>query len=494
MLESLRGLGYSAATALADIIDNSISAGATRVDIIFAWRGPATTVSVLDDGRGMEDPDLERAMRLGHTSPLDHRAPQDLGRFGLGLKTASFSQCRRLTVASKKTGQVSCLRWDLDLLASRPDGGWYLLEGPADGSEDLLAPLNSVTHGTLVLWESLDRVVTPGFDDRNFLDLVDRVEQHLATVFHRILTDRTRPFRITINARQISARDPFLTDHPATWSSPIERIAATGAQVEVQCHVLPHSDRLATADRRNAGGEEGWTAHQGFYVYRNRRLLVEGSWLGLGRGRPWTKEEALRLARIRIDIPNSADAEWKIDIRKSTARPPVWIRERLTRLAEDTRLRARRIFAHRGTATKQSTGSPVQPAWIADHSRGRICYRINAEHPAVIDLLAQAGAFDGDLRAVFQLIESTIPVQRIWLDASEAQESSSDGKSDDRSEGIAAILSVMYRSMILRKGLSSAAARERLLHAEPFSEHPELVAALPDLQTDPETSHGDRRE
>lgn len=128
MLESLRGLGYTAATALADIVDNSISAGASNVDIWLTWNGAASRVSILDDGRGMSDSELEKAMRLGDKSPLDPRAADDLGRFGMGLKTSSFSQCRRLTVASRKDGGLSCLRWDLTKLAEKPLD-WLMYEG-----------------------------------------------------------------------------------------------------------------------------------------------------------------------------------------------------------------------------------------------------------------------------------------------------------------------------------------------------------------------------
>ena len=111
MVESLRGLGYSTATALADLIDNSISANADEVAVLFDWQEGRSTIRILDNGDGMSDEALDLAMRLGARSPLDQRDPGDLGRFGLGLKTASFSQCRRLTVASRRDGVTSCLRW-----------------------------------------------------------------------------------------------------------------------------------------------------------------------------------------------------------------------------------------------------------------------------------------------------------------------------------------------------------------------------------------------
>ena len=159
MLESLRGLGYSTAAALADIVDNSISAGATEVRIDFQWSGADSRVLILDDGRGMSDPELEGAMRLGDKNPLATREAHDLGRFGMGLKTASLSQSRRLTVASVKNGEQSCLRWDLDELAADPNSDWLLFEGPGEGSQQHLVSLDGKSAGTLVVWERLDRAL-----------------------------------------------------------------------------------------------------------------------------------------------------------------------------------------------------------------------------------------------------------------------------------------------------------------------------------------------
>ncbi len=148
MIETLRGLGYSTATAIADIIDNSIAAGAGTVDLRFIWKGPDSVVAIKDNGRGMDDAELDRAMRLGEKSHLDSKSASDLGRFGIGLKTASFSQCRRLTVASRQqVGEVGCLRWDLDVLAASPDDGWHLLEGPEESSRDLLTPCTQQKRG-----------------------------------------------------------------------------------------------------------------------------------------------------------------------------------------------------------------------------------------------------------------------------------------------------------------------------------------------------------
>ena len=481
MIEALRGLGYTTASAIADIIDNSISAGAREIELEFAWHGDASVISILDDGHGMDEDELDLAMRMGEKNPLDVRKPEDLGRFGIGLKTASFSQCRRLTVASRRDGgTVNCLRWDLDVIAASPDDSWILLEGPDEASMDLIDPVRSRPTATLVLWEVLDRIVTPGFSEQDFLDLVDVVEKHLAMVFHEYLEAPHARVRFSINGQPITSWDPFLVYHPSTWSSPIVELQTEWGRVEVQSHVLPHKDRLDKNEFECAAGPDGWTAQQGFYVYRNERLIVAGSWLGLGQGRSWTKEEAHRLARIRLNIPNLADEGWKIDIRKSTAKPPVQVRPTLTRLAEDARRRARQVFAHRGRATRFGGSQPIVQAWTSEHFGGGMRYQIDREHPAVKPVVDDAGPLHLQIEAMIRIIEETVPVQRIWLDTSEGREPPRTGFSGGSSREVKAILDVMYRNLVVLKGVSPELARDQLLHTEPFHDYPDLVASLPD--------------
>jgi hypothetical protein len=476
MLESLRGLGYNTATALADIVDNSIAAGAGVVSLEFSWKGRQSTVTVLDDGNGMSPAELDLAMRLGEKNPMESRSEHDLGRFGLGLKTASFSQCRRLTVASLKDGHTSSLRWDLDVIAESKDDGWHLLVGFAVGSQDLIKPLEGQSHGTLVLWENLDRLVTTGYMEKDFLDAIDKVEQHLAMVFHRYLEGPHPRLRILINGRAVTPWSPF---HLATWSSPVDRLPTDAGPVEVQCHVLPHRERLELREYERAGGPEGWSAQQGFYVYRKKRLLLAGSWLGLGHGRAWTKEEAHRLARIRLDIPDSADTEWKIDIRKSTARPPVGIRAKLMRLAEDTRGRARQVFAYRGKGRAPSHES-LAKVWRVENSTHGVRYKIDTDHPAVRAVLDDGGPLLLQIKAMLRVIEETVPVQRIWLDTAEGKDVPRTQFSDNPTSEVLSVLEVMYRNMITRKGMSPLAAKELLRRTEPFQDYPKLILGLPD--------------
>ena len=243
MVEALRGLGYSPATALADIIDNSIAAGAGEVRLQFDWNGPASRITILDDGRGMDAEGLDRAMRLGDRDPLEARAGSDLGRFGLGLKTASFSQCRRLTVASRTAGgAVTALHWDLDVLRDDPEGRWSLLEGmPADAA-GLSGLLADRAAGTLVIWDKMDRLTPPGVGEQEFLDRIDRIERHLAMVFHRFLEKRRLVIRI--NGRAVAPWNPFLENRPDTYRSGTDRFVINGSPVSMEGFILPHRDRL----------------------------------------------------------------------------------------------------------------------------------------------------------------------------------------------------------------------------------------------------------
>ncbi len=482
MLESLRGLGYGPATALADIVDNSIAAGADNVAIQLEWAESESWVRIVDDGDGMDDAELETGMRLGARDSRSERAASDLGRFGLGLKTASFSQARRLTVASRRSGgPIVCLRWDLDLIGHESGAEWLLFEGPAPGSEHLLVALAQMEHGTIVLWEKLDRIVTDGFTANDMIELVDRVEAHLAMTFHRLLDGLQPELRLLLNGRPVKPWDPFLMGHPSkALESPEYRIHHTKG-VTAQCHVLPHRDMLKPAEQEVAAGPRGWTQQEGFYVYRNRRLLLAGGWLGLGTGgKPWLRDEAHRLARIRLDIPNSADAEWKINVLKSTASPPVRLRAQLCRIASETRETARRVFAHRGhmMPVMGDRSDAVKEVWQVRRSAHGTSYRITRDHDLVASILERAGPLKPDILVLLRLIEETVPVQRIWLDTAEDKEIPRTGFAGASEGEVRETLSSMFEALVKFRGLSPTEARERLGRTSPFDRHLDIVSTL----------------
>ncbi len=483
MLESLRGLGYVPATALADLVDNSITANAREVSIHLEWDGTDSWVRIADNGNGMNDAALYAGMRLGARNPKETRDANDLGRFGLGLKTASFSQARRLTVASRRKGSsIVCLHWDLDRIDQETGIDWPLFEGPARGSEHLLEPLDSMEHGTIILWEKLDRIVTDGFTADDMIELADRVEAHLAMTFHRLINDNPQSeFKILLNNQAVKPWDPFLMGHLSKARESSNYTIATG--VTVQCHVLPHHDMLKPAEQESAAGIGGWIQQEGFYVYRNQRLLVAGSWLGLsdsGKGKPWTQDEAHRLARIRLDIPNSADAEWKINVLKSTASPPIRLRPHLRKLASETRNAARLVFAHRGHVTPTLGGqmNALTEVWQARRSTQGTSYRIARDHDLVASIINRVGPLKADILALLRLIEETVPVQRIWLDTAEDKEIPRTGFVDASEIEIKDTLLSMFEALVKFSNMSQDEARERLYHTPPFDRYPDFITAL----------------
>jgi hypothetical protein len=463
LVESLGAMGYSLEAAVADLIDNSIAAGASTIDISFVWNDGHPYAVILDDGRGMTPAELVEAMRLGGTGPSAVRRMDDLGRYGLGLKTASFSQCRRLTVATRSGTDSACARWDLDEMGAV---GWELRRGPATGSEDRVRRIEAITgSGTLVLWETL-KTGAEGSLPR-FVEALERVEHHLAMVFHRFIEGDRRRVHIVLNGATVRAWDPFVAANPSTMPQRVARLRdGAGGAVEVRGYVLPHRDRFADPDDHEAaGGPEGWVAQQGFYVYRAGRLIVAGGWLGLGGSRQWLKDEASQLARIRVDIDNTLDAAWRIDVRKATARPPADLRDNLTRIAIDVRRAARDVYAHRGGRAPSAAGSP-SGLWRATDSR-RYPLTVKRDHPAVqavLDLAADPSLVEAMLVAIERSVPSLAGL------AKEAP------RVEEVDELVRAARTLLRNLESL--GVDRAAAVERVAKSEPFDQVPGLAERL----------------
>jgi hypothetical protein len=477
LMESMRGSGYSLETALADVIDNSLSAEAKRIAISAGQNEYGTFISIQDDGLGMTASEVIEALRFGGRGPHVERSPNDLGRFGLGLKTASLSQCRRLTVASKRDGVTSCYRWDLDYLQQHPDV-WELLIGPAVGSEAHLEGLNNQPSGTTVLWELVDfGRQAKQVEERDLLEDLERAELHLAQVFHRFLAGDARQVKLSLNGHRIVGWDPFLESHEATIKRPQQRLASQSGQVEVRGFILPHRDRFrSSVEFDKAGGPAGWNAQQGLYIYRNKRLLTAGGWGGLGGSRAWTREESSRLGRVRVDIPNSADSDWNIDIRKSVARPPPQVRARLSAIAQDVRRIARDVFVHRGEYGSRPRNADVQKVWGWSSSPGSSAYRVQRDHPAVVAARPARGESRAAFDALLVLIERTVPIDRIWLDVSENAGSPAIAPVSPDSELLEAAKSIVVG--LVRMGMTRADAIARVAKLDPYDSDPDFEQRL----------------
>ena len=475
LMESLRGAGYSLPAAISDLIDNSITAGAGNIWLDFHWSGTNSRVSILDDGRGMSETELVDAMRIGSRSPREERDADDLGRFGLGLKTASISQVRSLTVATRTVSSEhpSIRRWDLDHLASV--GDWQLLRPTADELREDAVALNELPHGTLVVWEKPDRMVGDvGVDDerarRQFLQALEAVENHIAMVFHRLMTGRGA-VSIWLNGQRITPWDPFLTAEDATQDMGSESLGRDGGVV-VNPYVLPHHSRLTAEQHRLVGGPAGWNAQQGFYVYRNRRLLLPGDWLGL----EFRKEEHYKLARILVDLPNSSDDEWDIDVRKSRARPPLRFRDDLLRIARATRRRAVEVYRHRGKTVARSSRSAPTFVWLRRTQGGRIHYAVNRDHPLISAALNSPAVNGAELGRILRLVEEYVPVQQIWVDMAEGDETQNLPFEVAAEAEIAELIRALYTALT-GAGAPHDETMDRLVRTEIIGDRFELLEA-----------------
>ena len=475
LMESLRATGYSLPDAVSDLIDNSITASARNIWLKFHWSGSDSWASVMDDGQGMSEQELVKAMRIGSRSPMENRDPSDLGRYGLGMKTASISHARSLTVASRNDPKqpIRARRWDLDHLAET--GDWQLLRvSPEKVPEIASSGFDRLDRGTLVLWKCLDRLVGPSSVGdaqtmRQFHEALNDVESHVAMVFHRFMTG-SRSVAIQINGQPITPWDPFLTDQSTTQRMPSESVGTSKGKVIVTPFVLPHHTHVPEALYRVAAGPAGWNAQQGFYVYRNRRLLMPGDWLGLG----FVKDVHYKLARIQIDLLNSSDHDWDIDVRKSRARPPVTMKDDLRRIARAVRKRAVTVYRHRGKAVVRTSGKSHVFVWQR-RVRGKIVeYRINRDHPILRDVAKTNNIDSKKLNQILRLVEEYIPVQQIWVDMADGDESQKQPFQSAAESEIIDLIKTMYIAFV-NSGMAHRQALDQLGITESIGDRFELV-------------------
>jgi len=352
-MESLRDIGYDTPAAIADLVDNSIDADARNVEVTVAAEGSGSWVRVADDGKGMTAGRLDEAMRYGSSRSY---GDEDLGAFGLGLKTASLSQCRRLTVATRGSarGRIEVRRWDLDRVARRD--AWELQRlTPGRCASHLIEPLRDGT-GTVVLWEGLDRVLDYARPDgqmamRRLEGLVDEIGEHLAMVFHRFLSGELRRGRsriaITLNGQWLEAWDPFARTEPATRKLQRQwlplREAGRTHRVGIRPYVLPNQVQFSSPEAHaHAAGPKRWNRQQGLYIYRRDRLIQSGGW-----NRLRTSDEHSKLARIAVNIPPAGDALFRTNVSKMNVILPAELRSGLRALASGVVAQAQDAYRQR---------------------------------------------------------------------------------------------------------------------------------------------------
>ncbi len=363
-IEGLRDTGYDFLTAIADVVDNSIAAEATRVviHVSLAMDGELE-VSVADDGYGMSRDELLNAMKYGSRVRV---SAASLGKFGLGLKTASTSICRQFTVVSRPrgSGDVHVAQWDLDYVAEQ--NRWLLRLPDLTGHErELLREAAGDGGGTVVVWRKVDRLLPSSYRDNLSVAAkgalrrtVESLRDHLALTYVRYLTgENDRPVvSIDLNDEPVVAWDPF-------WRAGSEvlldkqipvKIDGEGASFRLRAYVLPPRSELSEEQLREA---DIGADRQGFYVFREDRLISSGGWLGMNRIEPH-----FSLCRIEFSFDHLLDEALQIDIKKSRIRMLADLQEAVRRLIGPARAEAEARYRKNQRTTATGEGPSLHAA------------------------------------------------------------------------------------------------------------------------------------
>lgn len=413
LINSTRAIGYSIESAVADIIDNSIAAKAKNIKLFYS--PDDEYISIIDDGIGMGYDAINIAMQYGSKNPAEIRSQDDLGRFGLGLKTASLSQCRKLTVVSKIGNHYEGRCWDIDFVAEQ--GQWYLKVLSRSEIDKLpdIDELDENDSGTIVVWQCLDRMQNGQIDIYQAMtNKMSQTKRHLALVFHRYLEGEKgiQKINILFNNQKIEPNNPFLPTKSSQTMDDEQLFYNVGdkkAIVVVKPYILPHPSVLSQQEIDKLGGDEDLRKNQGFYIYRNKRLLVWGTWFRMIR-----KGELSKLSRVQVDIPNTLDEFWSLDIKKSSAMPPENVKKDLEKIIKRNADEGKRVWTFRG---KKETSRELQHTWNRLETRtGGILYEVNKEHILIKDILAKAPHIKNELFSFLKLLHETLPVNSLYQD------------------------------------------------------------------------------
>lgn len=417
-VESLRSIGYSLESAVADVIDNSMSANSSHVEVLTSWCNGSPFLMVADNGTGMNKNELKSAMQLGAVGPSMKRDKSDLGRFGMGLKTASFSQCKKLTVISRKSPSDPWqgLCWDLEIVEKENE--WLAQILSNENCEELISQ-NSYPFekGTAVLWNCFDKIidVTAPNGEKDYERSISNLKEHLALTFHRFLAgDRVaKKVNLKLNGKVVEGKDPFALFPPTGCASSTlltdETIRLGEHNIVVKAFQIPHPSQMTHSFMEKISKNGNLHADQGLYIYRAGRLIAAGGWMKLAKA-----SEANKLARIEVEFENSSDDIWKIDVKKSKVQLPSSLREQLRRVISVCSSKSSATFTKRAKM-KSLDKTPIWDRYF-DREKERVVYKLNKNHPAILKVFS--GISKEDSTSLINLLEQTLPLELIKNDIS----------------------------------------------------------------------------
>ncbi|MFT7687146.1 MAG: hypothetical protein ACI9FB_002498 [Candidatus Azotimanducaceae bacterium] len=367
LVESLRDTGYSREAAFADIIDNAIAANATKISIELQYMYGEFRVVITDDGDGMSEDELRNAMRYGSEKRAN---PKSLGKFGMGLKTASTAFCRRLVVLTQQNGVQSSRAWDIDHIIKTDR--WELETPDTDDYYDDYEELSNFTEnsGTMIVWENTDRLIKQG-SDRQIQEQIQNLGKELTTelsaVFFKYLASGEVSISMKVGdtpAAELKGWDPLCADLVTIdgvrsrvlkeKTVPVEFGDKT-ASFSVKGSVIPSQNELSSEERELVRYS---LDNQGFYIYREGRLIWHDGW----PHRIYKKESKITRLRVELHFNHELDDVFSIDFRKSRVIIPVEIREELKRLVAPWRQELLRVQDRLFSANTNRVHGPADKA------------------------------------------------------------------------------------------------------------------------------------
>lgn len=413
-VKTLMKIGYTMQSAVADIIDNSIAANSKNIEIYSPPGMNEPLISILDDGHGMDSDELIRNMRIGCKDPSLERKNGDLGRFGSGMKTASFSQARRLTVISKKNnGLATAAIWDIDLIEKENSWSLEILEESEIARIQGIKINSETIQGTQIIWQKLTcfQSGSHSFDhDTELATHLTELRKHIALHFHRFMEGKNK-CTISINNIKIEPIDPFLTKAEGYQEGRSEKLRCRGGYIVIQTHVLPHFNRMTSQDMQNLGGAEAISQNQGVYIYREGRLINSGGWLGLAKN-----SQLGALARVQVDVPTSIDHEWSTDVKKASLQLPQRLKMELRKFLSDPITKSKKVHFYRGKVESENKYWKV----CENENEKKITYQIDHENEVLRSILSDC-SIETRLKISQYLtgLSKNIPINHIYQNMSE---------------------------------------------------------------------------
>lgn len=456
LIKSIAEQGYSMKTSIADLIDNSISASADKIEILVNISEEPFTLFLSDNGEGMDEDTLKKNMKFPSQSPDNPRKSNDLGRFGLGMKTASFSQTRRFTVLSRRRGESEFFgrTWDVDSLKNN---GWKILINTCEEIDALLNQYNKLSfqylnsfnnfnHNTIIVWQGLYK-----FDQ--YLDrekrssairteLTGPISDHLSMVFHRFLEKKQNPIQIRVNNTILEGFNPFPEDVKDFRSLKYKQRSIKKDHLKIEGFILP-----SRSLKESLQGVNCWTQRnknlsdmEGMYVYRADRLIVYGGWNDL-----INKSQRMQLARLRVEVGNSIDHLLQLDVSKSKIVIPFNLRNAFNNYILELKDQATAEFRNRLVSKFPRSGHKKSFSLFEKRPSNKgMLVEINPEFSILKELMESISEnHRKDLRILIRMINTTVnSIKKVQDDKVYTGDAQEDGISIEEFEELAQRLKV----------------------------------------------------